>query len=197
MDQQDCEIEQLRRIDCSALEVGRRLPGHLRDHCGKVLIPAGRVLTAIDLAKLEASAPHGPFAGPEWVDPPVAPGPAGAEALATPDKQGSSPGGRDLRQHERHVWAAWLTVELEETTDLGVRRWMIRVITCDVSIGGFAFTYHRYVHPGTRVRAHFDALPGKPKTVGIVRHCTHTGGARYRVGVQFLDMVREGHRQQC
>lgn len=186
----DCDIQQLRRLDRSELELGRPLRGHVRDHRGQVVMLAGHVLTEADLATLEASAPRGLFAGPDWADGQPAAGSLPAEILDELRQQRKWRGEKRARRHKRHVWEVRMTVELEEATDISRRRRRIVVTTRDLSTGGFAFTYRRYIHPGTHVRAEFDSLPASPTMLGVVRHCTHLGGATHRIGVEFLKMIR-------
>jgi len=192
MPYQDCDIQKLRRLDHSELELGKPLRGHVRNHRGQIVMLAGHVLAEADLATLEAKAPRGQFAGPDWTDDESAAASLPADVLEELRQQRKQLGEKRARHDKRHTWSVRMTVELEEATDISRRRRKIVVTTHDLSTGGFAFTYRRYIHPGTQVRAMFDSLPGTPTMLGIVRHCNHLGGSEHRIGVEFLNAIRHG-----
>jgi hypothetical protein len=180
---------ELRRLDRSGLQLGQPLPGAVRDHRGRIILPAGHVLSATDLADLSTRAPLGIYAGPEWTRPPLANTLMSGEIVDALRRQQIADNKR-VRQHQRHNWVTQLTVELEEKSELSVRRREVRVMTCDVSAGGFSFIYRRYVHLGTCVRVRFDSLPSRPRMIGVVRNCRHMNGTTHRVGVEFVDALR-------
>jgi len=95
---------------------------------------------------------------------------------------------RNERRAERHHWITDLTLVIEDP--LGKPR-TIEVTTNDISAGGFSFVYHQFIHFGTKVRAHFESVPGRPNLDGVVRSCAHLGGMNHRVGVQFTSSQKD------
>lgn len=175
-------------ISLQELAEAQVLPGHLRDRDGRILIPAGAVLNSDDL-KVLAARPM--YVGPDWLANrarTMAVGAAGiagvsgkGDAASPPNAMGN---GEELRRQLRRVWNTMLDLELTEQD--GSRRRHVRVQTLNLSSGGFAFLHRQFIHPGTRVRAEFQALPGKPIIEGVVRACDQLGGMEHRVGVQFI-----------
>ncbi|MGI9014127.1 MAG: PilZ domain-containing protein [Phycisphaerales bacterium] len=90
-------------------------------------------------------------------------------------------GGTCERKHERKAWAVPLEIAVIES---GIER-RLKVITHDVSLGGFAFVADSYIHIGVVVAACFTDLRDKPTMSGIVRSCEHLQGVKHRVGVEF------------
>jgi hypothetical protein len=156
------------------------LPGHLRDREGRILIPAGAVLNEDDLLMLTS---RQVYVGPDWL---------ANRARMMAAGGGSDPAGRptgmaageELREQLRRVWNT--TLDLELTEQDGSRRRQVRVQTLNLSSGGFAFLHRQFIHPGTRVWAEFQMLPGRPIIEGVVRSCDQLGGMEHRVGVQFI-----------
>lgn len=174
--------------------LGQRLPGHLCDATGRVLVRAGKVLTQDHLQLLGTKLITGVYGGEGWG--------AGAELEApepaTPtsvmeelvQRHGGTKTAKNQRSHERHKWTVPLTLELEESGQYGPTRRTIQVSTVDISRGGFAFAFRQYVFPGTIVRAQFDSLPKCPRLEGSVTGCILLGGNQHRVGVQFTQAER-------
>ncbi len=173
-------------IELDDLEVGQVLPGHLRDRDGRIIIPAGAVLTEEDIAGLKD---RSLFVGQDWLDNRARM--RAAQAAAREGEPAGSyhlpfdlPTGAELRQQQRHVWNTVLNLEITDAD--GSSRRTMSVRTLNLSSGGFAFLMRQFVHPGSRVLAEFKALPGKPVVEAIVRSCTPLGGMEHRVGVQFI-----------
>jgi hypothetical protein len=98
------------------------------------------------------------------------------------------PSGRAVsneRRHDRHKWVTPLTVLIEKEPDHKSQQRDVEVTTHDISRGGFSFMFKQYLHPGTRIRTRFNALPGCPIVRGIVRNCIHLGATFHRIGVEF------------
>jgi len=186
---QHCESCDLRRINRSHLRVGKPLPGALHDHKGRLLASSGYVLTLSDLDTLRAIAPDGVFAGPDWADGAAASGAATTESSEAGREPGRRAGHRDARKHARHPWEVLVDVELRENDETRTARRRIRVVTCDLSVGGFAFTHRHYIRPGTRLRVQLDRLPGRPRLAAAVRNCIYLRNAAHRIGVEFLHVV--------
>lgn len=163
------------------LDEAQVLPGHLRDRDGHILIPAGAVLNSEDL-KMLAGRPI--FVGPDWLANRARMMASGTAVEDTSARPASSAAGEELRQQLRRVWNT--TLDLELTEQDGSRRRQVRVQTLNLSSGGFAFLHRQFIHPGTRVWAEFQALPGRPVIEGVVRSCDQLGGMQHRVGVQFI-----------
>jgi hypothetical protein len=89
------------------------------------------------------------------------------------------------RRHIRRTWVITLDIQVEERSVARIRTRDLRVITRDLSRGGFSFTFGYLIHPGSLVRVRFDTLPGKPVLTGTVRHCHHEHGTEHHIGVQF------------
>ncbi|MGD8451494.1 MAG: PilZ domain-containing protein [Phycisphaerae bacterium] len=80
---------------------------------------------------------------------------------------------------------------LEHSGKGGRRERRLDVTTVDISVGGMAFYYRQYIHPGSTIRARFDALPGKPYVTAVVRNCTLIGPGRHRIGMEFIEVRRD------
>jgi hypothetical protein len=94
-----------------------------------------------------------------------------------------------LRQHERIRCAVPSTVWLEGA-DSALSS-PLKVITEDVSAGGFAFVCDTYLAVGTPINIQFGAVEGPPLRA-VVRHCTSIDGTRHRVGARLLDAITAG-----
>ncbi len=92
----------------------------------------------------------------------------------------------ERRRQARHAWDVNLTLDIEENLSQAVSRRTINVVTTDLSTGGFAFLHRQYIHPGSVIRARFDALPRRPVLAGVVRSCIKTQGIDHRIGVEFV-----------
>ena len=181
------EGENLRRIRVSELNTGEVLPGHVRDSAGRILIRAGQIMTAEHLDTLRERTAGIIYVGLDWPREPVASernDVTPEEVLDALRQRRSTKGSKKIRKHERHAWCVSLTLELQESHMEGVRRRQVAVTTHDISAGGFAFIFNQFIHPGTTIRAHFEALPNKPQLSGVVCNCVHLSGNQHRVGVQ-------------
>jgi len=99
--------------------------------------------------------------------------------------EGAKRGKTKERRYERKAWTVALTLDLEEKSLRGVTHRQIEVATHNISVGGYSFIFHNFIHPGTVVSARFDGLPNNPTLRGIVRNCIAIGGTQHRVGVEF------------
>ncbi len=104
------------------------------------------------------------------------------------ERLGKKRGSPNERTAERRPWVTSLVLVLEDPD--GKPR-TVEVTTHDISVGGFSFVYRQFLHAGTKIRAHFSILPGRPFLDGIVRNCMYVGGMHHRVGVQFNDRCEE------
>jgi len=177
----------LRRIGPDELVAGQPLPGDLRNAEGHIILPAGQILQPAHLQNLEARVTAELYAGPDWdgnmgctFDSPTA---VVDQVLHRFGEQGPT---ANRRAQQRHPWSVLLTVVIEEAGDDRSIPREIQVTTVDISRRGFAFYYRQYISLDTRVRAQFDSLPNRPRVAGVVRNCRLTGGARHRIGVQFI-----------
>jgi hypothetical protein len=170
----------LRRIYRDELPVGTVLPGHLRDRQGRILLRAGKRIELEHLTLLDERVDFAIFAADDW---PTATPPSKDDAADPSDVlealrlRRSSPGKARPRRHRRRACTVPVRLLIEERTALGSRQREADVTTCDISVAGFAFIFHQYMHPGTAVRATFASLPDRPHLTAIVRNCTHPGGA--------------------
>lgn len=90
------------------------------------------------------------------------------------------------RRHVRKRWTIELLVRIEETVELRKTSRDLRVITQDLSRGGFSFLCRHFVHPGSHVWARVTSLPGDPVLMGTVANCSYAGAGKHRVGVKLL-----------
>lgn len=97
---------------------------------------------------------------------------------------------RRVRAHARHPWLSRQSIVLDESDPSNPRQREIRVETCDLSAGGFAFYFKHYIHPGTQVTANFLGFADGGKLVGVVRNCIHVDAQRHRIGVEFTSRER-------
>lgn len=95
---------------------------------------------------------------------------------------------RHPRQHQRRKWRAELEAEIDESCVGGVRSRRVRVQATNLSPNGLAFTLPSYVYVGARVLIELP-LPGDPRIEGVIRHCTHLSGRKYRAGMQFVRVI--------
>ncbi len=95
-------------------------------------------------------------------------------------------GGSRLRQHERIRCAVPSTVFIDTP---GTTAPPLKVITDDVSAGGFAFVCERHLAIGTPIRIQFGALESPPLQA-VVRHCTSIDGVRHRVGARLIEPIQ-------
>lgn len=186
------EMASLRQIDRSTILIGATLPGHLRDHAGRVLVTRGTTLEPSHIDLITKHARRGIYVGSDWPEPQ-------SESESDHENDGENPaeiikrlqelrgkrGSRRERQHERHTWNVVLTLELSEESAEGVRHRELQVTTHDICAGGFAFVFRQFIREGTLVRARFDMLSNKPILTGVVRNCFLLGGTQHRIGVQF------------
>jgi hypothetical protein len=192
---QQASAARLRQIDPDRLVPGERLPGHVRDAAGRILIRRGQVLTTEHLQQLAERGTCGLYGTSDW-DPDAPPPVEDPVVTITPDelvqalkrKHGVRTGEHPGRRHRRHVWRCQLRVLVQECSDGLVQRREVTVDTCDVSSGGFAFISRQFVHVGTIVYPRFDCLPNRPRMKGIVRYCHHLEAQRHRVGVEFVPL---------
>jgi hypothetical protein len=187
----------LRRIHRRELVTGLVLPADLHDRTGRVVIRAGHVLGSAQLEFLAAYVRDGIYVGPDW------------PLTATEESECAGPTNEEVqeilsqrrwktdhkvRSHDRHSWSARVTLELEEKSEDGRRQRMVEAVTNNVSVSGFAFLFDQYIHPGTTVRTQFTSLPAKLEITGVVRYCELIAGTRHRIGVEFVEVWRDGTR---
>lgn len=183
-------LAELMPLPAGAIRIGQALPGHIRDHAGRILLHRGTLLTLERFTWLrQHHGADGLYAGPDW----PAPQPATPPTPATPEEllaalQRQSRGRGRVRRHARHPWQAEISVCLEFHCEGTFYRRALHVATHDVSLGGFSFTCHQYVHAGTVVYARFDQLPNRPVLKGVVRNCAHLERRTHRVGVEFVKL---------
>ncbi|MCC7145389.1 MAG: PilZ domain-containing protein [Phycisphaeraceae bacterium] len=179
---------ELHPISLWDLSLGQVLHGNLCDKNGKIVLPAGCRLGETEYNALRQQKL---FVGNDWFKKASSP-PATAEPqkiiqdLGKQHTQQASP--NDRREHKRFPWSVALTMQLEES---GGNHRRIEVTTLNISVGGFAFTYRQFIHPGTIVFARFETLPDKPVLKGVVRSCAPIGGMQHRIGVQFLENTHQ------
>ena len=179
--------ESLRKIDLRSIPPGSPLPARLYDKNGRVLAPAGAVLSTQQIEVLTSGAGE-VFVGSEW--------PQKDDGVASPltTQPGAGADGVDqvideLRGSKRHAYSAKLSVEIDERGDKSGARRQTVVTTRNISSGGFAFECDGFVHEGAEIIATFEHLPGKPRIAGVVKSCAHVEGRRHRIGVQFLRVL--------
>jgi len=182
-------LAELTALPSGALLIGQALPGHVRDHAGRILLRRGTILTLDRFTRLRRHAGDGLFAGPDWPEAT----PTGPVTPATPQEllaalQRQSRGGGRVRRHQRHPWQAKMSLFLELQCEGAFYRRKLHVVTHDISVGGFSFTCEQYVHAGTVVYARFEQLPKRPVLKGIVRNCAHLERRVHRVGVEFVKL---------
>jgi hypothetical protein len=186
----------LRLIRFDQLEAGLRLPGHLRDRQGRILIKSGQVLTAQALDRL--SRRHGNlYVGPDWGRPTKPartsrraagePNPIHARIIEALRQQEEIHQWSERRGSERYTWNTEIAIAVEENDGMRVCERSVRVSTQDISVKGFGFVYEQFLNPGTVVRACFEHVPGQPILTGVVRNGKHIRGTLHRIGVEFFD----------
>ncbi len=180
----------LRFLSWTELVIGRRLPGHIRNSAGKILLRRGNVLMPEQLESLRQREEWAVYGGPDW--PPRGAGsqenePDPAEVIQALRLRRGPKKRLRVRTGRRHPWCIPLTLEIEEVRPGGTRRRHVEVTTHDICTGGFAFIFNQFVHPETIVRARFESLPTRPYLTGVVRNCVHLSGTQHRVGVEFVD----------
>jgi hypothetical protein len=94
---------------------------------------------------------------------------------------------RNQRRHPRNEWIARLTIWVKDCHDTWDTPRELKVMTRDLSRGGFSFIYDQFLHEGTVIRTQFDPLPDRPILIGVVANCRHLNGRQHRVGVQFVE----------
>ncbi len=90
------------------------------------------------------------------------------------------------RRHIRKRWIVELLVRIEETVEQRKTSRNLRVVTQDLSRGGFSFLCRHFVHRGSHVWAQVTSLPGDPVLMGTVANCSYAGAGKHRVGVKLL-----------
>jgi len=163
------------------LKPGWVLPGDLVDENGCVKLKAGSRLTDRTIATLGV-VPL--YAGANWpLEKNATPGSVVRQIAA---QRGESLDDDDRRTHSRKKWSVAMEVLVIEGRGDGAQHRKIKVETTDISLGGFAFYFDHFLHPGTALAAQFTALPSQPVLKGIVRSCISAGGMKHRIGVQFI-----------
>ncbi len=183
------ELRQLRRAE---LILGQRLPSHVYDRNGRILIRRGLILKPEHLALIDERDDWDVFTDPSWPDAAA----RSDESWAPPDELMQMLKRRmrmrrdrgNFRRQPRYLCRVRVTVLLQEKWKSGIQWRELKVTTCDVGPGGFSFVCDRYVHLGTIVFPRFESLPNRPVMKGIVRNCTYVEGRDHRVGVQFLKL---------
>lgn len=180
-----CETLALRMIRRNDIGLDRPLPGHLRDIHGSVLISKGEIFNQQAHERLGKRVL---YVGPDW--PQLASDNQDnkpqevIDALA--DQRGEEVVLDNRRRHVRHAWQIQLNLRVRDPVPDSLPR-QIHVTTLEVSAGGFAFAYERYLHVGTYVVVCFDMLPHRPILRGEVRSCVVMSGTKHRIGVKFID----------
>lgn len=187
------EHRALRRIDIGQLSCGTKLLGHLCGREGRILIRAGQVLSDDHFALLSRRGSSAVYVGDDWPwDPGDLPNEFAdpAEIMEALHRRRMARPGAQARRCLRHVWTVTLKLTIEEHSSEGYRQREIQVTTTDLSMSGFAFVYHQYVHPGTALQVCFHSLPDWPTVTAVVRNCVHIAAREHRVGVEFTKVAR-------
>lgn len=111
--------------------------------------------------------------------------PSAADVLGQLRKWRSPSGCGRFRRYERYKCAVGGTVQFTIPTSAGNRALETRIVTEDISAGGFAFVCKWCIATGTTLRAQLDGMEHETPLTGTVRRCVFVREKTYRIGVEF------------
>ena len=191
----------------SSLDPNEPLAQPLLDEHGRILTPAGRVLTNDDRQRLrrrpvyieptqatqsassQAATSAAAPAADEVVkiDPVVLKKTTAVLASFARERMGDEePVFQERREFLRHAWNVRLILELDETTQGDHRERTIQATAEDLSVGGLCFSYPQFLNPGTRITVRFADRASVPPIHSIVRTCYKPTGEPHRIGCAFV-----------
>jgi hypothetical protein len=183
----------LRRLTRDELVLGERLPGHVRDRSGRVLIRRGQVLLPKHMDLLSEREAWKVFAGPDWPTLPRPPRrtrtPSPEELMHALKRQRFTRKDKNrVRRHTRHRCRMQAKLMVAENKNTGSQRVQMEITTCDVGLGGLSFICDRFLYTGSVVYLRLQALANQPVMKGVIRNCTYIDGREHRVGVEFVEL---------